>query len=296
MVSLILTILYFFTLLIILIVTQIWCWKVDFLRSIINKIKNFIELLLLFLYWFGDIKFQTGLLRCCISNGNILDRYNLLSVISIYLIPIVILTVIVGFYLNSISSIIGMICVIILWAILVIKTVKVTEKYCKKSELHKNGVQNGKFSVNEPHHGIVFVQYQNPKFQLFIADSIDLLVKAFNEHIPFKVYPIKNEDDFKQVYNNSSIHWLWILGHGERRHLSYVENNEIKNIEYENYQQKPNLLFIAQLHCNPGNGKSLPEVNNLKPDYDITKFRFPFQNRCYIMKKTKEFIESKNGY
>jgi hypothetical protein len=244
----------------------------------------------LWLYWFVDLKFQYALLSCCISNKTIFEKYNLISIITLYLTPVAIFSVIFGIFSTTTTLMIG-ICLVILWGLLAIVTIVLTERYCEKSDRYKNGTQNSIFSANEAHHGIIFVQYQDPRLHLFIADSIDLLVREFDEKIPFKVYPINDEADFAQVYNNPSVQWLWILGHGERRLLSFLDDGKIKDILYENYPAKSHIKFIAQLHCNPGGGRSLIEINNLIPDHDITKFRFPFQNRCYIMKKTKEFIE-----
>jgi hypothetical protein len=280
---------YALSLVTILIITEIWCWKEEILHSISNQIKDFFYYnIYIMLHWFFDIKFQIRLLNCCISKE--LDGYNLLNILTFNFIPTAIFIILIyGIYSNYPINFLGIIC--IPWAIFVLIIIFLTIQYYKKSEAYANGAQNGKYSSNKPHHGIFFVQYQNPRRQLFIADSIDLLVKILGENLPYKVYPIINEEDFKKAYDNSNIRWLWIFGHGEKRHLAYVENNEMKYIEYSNYPQKSNLLFIAQLHCNPGSGKSLPEVNMLTPDYDIRHVRLPFQNRCYIKKKAKEFID-----
>lgn len=177
------------------------------------------------------------------------------------------------------------------YAIILSVMLLVTNQYYQKSEKYANGSQNNKYSPNTPHHGIIFVLYPHWREQLFIADCIHLLAEAFGENIPYKIYPVKNENDFRLAYENPNINWLWIFGHGVKDALGYSLNNKMELIEYSNYERKSNLQFIAQLHCNPGPGRSLPEINNLTPDYDITHFRFPFQNRCYIAKKTKEFIE-----
>jgi hypothetical protein len=294
MASFVFIISYFFVLAFIGIITQIWCWKINWLYAVNNAILNLIYYFKEGIYWIGDIKFQKRLINCCISNGNAFDKFNLVSIISVYLTPLVVLTLICCLFLYSILFWIVWSCLAVIWIVFIVIFGTLTKRYYKKSEIYINGFQNGKFLLNKPHHGVVFVQYSNPDKGLFIADCIDLLVKNFKEQIPVKVYPIKNETDFKQVYANPNIQWLWIIGHGAKGHLDYMENTKVNHIEYRNYQKNPNLLFIAQLHCNPGTGPSLPEINGLIPDYDMTKFRFAFQNRCYIKNKTKEFIDNQS--
>jgi hypothetical protein len=183
------------------------------------------------------------------------------------------------FVWNSIFIIIliGIFTIVIL--IVLVNSEDLTELY-KKSEVYKNGYNNHLSSSSEFHHGIIFVIYEDHIHQLFIADIIDIMVKSFDENIPFQIYPVKNEEDFRSVYNNPKIRWLWIFGHGERGALGYQDKDEIKPIYYKNYNKNSNLLFIGQLHCNPGSGKSLVEINNLEADYDLTKMRFPFDGRC----------------
>lgn len=227
-----------------------------------------------------------------------LDGYNFLSLLSFCLIPAVILIILVyGIWINNLIGLLNIIGFFSFFeGVFVLIILYLSIQFYKKNEVYLNGAQNKKFSPNKPHHGIFFVPYSDQGKQLFIADSIDLLIKIFDEKIPYKIYPINNEEDFKKAYSNPNIHWLWIFGHGMRKHLAYPKDNEIEIIEYSNFPKQSNLLFIAQLHCNPGYGKSLPEVNELMPDYDIDHIRLPFQNRCYIMKKANEFVNQGYDY
>jgi hypothetical protein len=237
---------------------------------------------------------------CCISDKDNFDKYNILSTIAIYGFSLFI-AVFAAAFLYSIGNLIfGLeiyatiylfsIFFIVVWGIVSVSFLTLNNKYCKKSETHLIGTQNSLFSPNKPHHGIIFAQSIEPLRKMFISDSIDLLVSLFNEKIPFKVYPIYCKDDFERVYSNPNIKWLWIIGHGWRGGFVFSENNCEGEIEYSRYPKNPNLLFIAQLHCNNGSGESLIERNNLKPDHDLGHLRFPFQNRCYITKKVKSFL------
>lgn len=283
------------TLLSLLIITQIWCWKPDLFKAILEKLKVFFYYrFYVNLHWFLDIKFQARLLRCCLSKG--LDGYNFLSLLSFCVIPAAILIILVyGIWINNL---IGLLNIIVFFSffegVFVLIILYLSIQFYKKNEVYLNGAQNKKYSPNKPHHGIFFVPYENQRLQLFMADSVDLLVRIFDEELPYKVYPINDEEDFEKAYANPNIRWLWIFGHGMRKHLAYFENSEVKILEYSTLSRQSNLVFIAQLHCNPGDGMSLPEVNGLTPDYDISHIRLPFQNRCYIMKKAKEFVDQES--
>jgi len=266
-------------------------FSLDFIMNLQKILETINQIYYYYVYtnisWFIDLKFQKNLLKCCIFKDT--DLYNLMSVFSFQLIPIMVVVLVYGVLSQKYFILFGLIP----WAIIGAITVFLTAEYYKKSEVFSSGIQNKKFSPDKPHHGILFVQYEEREKQFFIADTVDLLIKIFDESQPYKVYPIKSEDDFKQAYNNPNIRWLWILAHGEKRHITLVENKEVKFIEYSNYSKQSNLVFIAQLHCNPGPGRSLVEINELTPGYDINHVRLPYQNRCYIMRKAKEFVEQR---
>jgi hypothetical protein len=250
--------------------------------------------------WFFDLRFQLNLLQCCLDKENF-DIFLVSSVLAFYGIPLSLFAIIcclaffillLHFYITTIF----LICVLLSIFFLIVsllsfyKMFNLTKLYYKKSELHLNGTQNSIFSPNMPHHGIVFAQQISPIRKMFISDSVDLLISLFDEKIPFKVYPIYFKEDFSRVYSNPNVKWLWIIGHGWRGGFVYSEKECEAEIEYSNYEKNSNLLFIAQFHCNNHQGQSLFERNGLKPNHDIEHLRFPFQNRCYITKKVKEFL------
>ena len=252
----------------------------------------------IFCNWLFDLKFQLKMLRCCLSTKENFDLYNVSSVVAFYGIPLslfaLIITLLLTISFSTTTIFLICFCLSIIFFLISMysfyKVYTITELYYQKSESHLNGTQNSIFLPDKPHHGIVFAQQTDHIRKLFISDTVDLLVSLFDEKIPFKVYPIYHEDDFKIVYSNPNINWLWIIGHGWSGGFVYSENESESKINYSQYEKNPNLLFIAQLHCNDGTEKTLIEINELTPDHDIGHFRFPFQNRCFITKKIKSFF------
>jgi len=259
--------------------------------NLIYKICDLLDLFFQFIKWIIDLRFQKRLIGCVIRN-DCFSGSNRSEILSIYSVIFIVTSLFC--YIFVWKSIIFIIFIIILALSLLFEVVKSenTFELYKKSEPYTKGYSNCLYSSSEFHHGIIFVIYKDPTRQLFIADIIDIMVKSFDEHIPFRIYPVRNEEDFRNVYNNPKIRWLWIFGHGQKDALGYQDNDEIKRIDYKNYQKNSNLLYIGQLHCNPGSGKSLVEINDLTADYDLTKMRFPFQNRCYVKGKINKFLSN----
>lgn len=257
----------------------------------------FLEYIIAYLGWLLDIKFQFKMILCCISDKDNFDYYNISSAIALYGIPLSIIilfyligSVILGFLANPFILIFFVFLVI--WAISAYFAITINDKFCKKSDIHLERTHNPDCSSTSPHHGIIFAQQEDSVRKMFISDSIDLIASFFNKKIPFKIYPIYCETDFQNVYSNPNVKWLWIVGHGWRGGFVYSRNGKEIEIDYSRYPRNPNLLFIAQLHCNNGSGKTLHEINGINPDHDIGHMRFPFQNRCYITKKVKEFLSN----
>jgi hypothetical protein len=253
------------------------------------------ESVIVYLTWLLDIKFQYKMIRCCFSENENIDKYNISSAFALYGIPLSIIilfylfgSLILGFLTNLFMPI--LVIFLVAWGFSAYFAITLNDQFCKKSEKHLNGTQNSLYSLANPHHAIIFAQQKDPFRKMFISDSVDLIISGFDEKIPFKVYPIFCDSDFENVYTNPNIKWLWIIGHGWRGGFVFSQNGKEMEIDYSRYSKNPNLLFIAQLHCNNGSGVSLLEINNLNPDHDLWHMRFPFQNRCYITKKVKEFL------
>lgn len=257
--------------------------------------------------WILNFKFQRKLIYCCFSDKENFDRYNLASVGVFYGIFFLLLIVIFSLLFLSVKFLssdltIQSVDIVLIPGLLVLFIFcisaailrSINEEYCKKSDARLTHKGNSIFRSDNPHHAIVFAR-QDAERRWFISDSVDLLVKKMGEDIPCKVYPISSKTDFDNVYSNPNIHYLWIIGHGWRGGFYFSTPIAEEKILYSHYPKNSNLKFIAQLHCNDESQESLSNVslvekNNLSSDQDLHHFRFPFQNRCYITKKVKEFL------
>lgn len=146
--------------------------------------------------------------------------------------------------------------------------------------------QDLQLSFQEKHVGIIFPHYLKENKEITVGDSIALLIARLSEQkIPSHVYHCFSKDDFVGVYTNPKVTSLWIFGHGKRNLLSLGKNStgQLVEIEYERLPQVEPKKFIAQLHCNTGNGKSLAEINKAHNSYVSKYFRDLIQNRCYIL-------------
>lgn len=119
------------------------------------------------------------------------------------------------------------------------------------------------------------------------ADGIDLLIEHFLKNkMPYKVYHCHNPEEFKVVLKNKKATRLWIFGHGCRHCLGF-SGLAVTYCEVKDYPKKE---YIAQLHCNPGAGKSLAEylVKNPKNRFVEGTYRHIFRIRRDIKKILKK--------
>jgi hypothetical protein len=182
------------------------------------------------------------------------------------------------------------------WALIILSAISLLIAIITINWLYRRSLsiqnKNSEFDGQGVHHGIVFTRYSKKTKDISVLDCVALLYHGFSEKVPFRVYECRTKEKFEELYYNPSIKWLWILGHGDKGGLCYEVCDDDHYLKYSELRPEPSKLFIAQLHCNSGEGKSLVELNNLFYDYDINHYRLSLQNRCYIIKKIPEFITS----
>jgi hypothetical protein len=132
----------------------------------------------------------------------------------------------------------------------------------------------------ETHTGIFFLHYDELASECFTADCIALLIENFQKYqISYKVYHCYNRNDFENHYIEITVTKLWIIGHGEKKGIRI--NKDI--LEYSLLPLVHPKECIAQLHCNPGDGPSLIDINRPRTSF-VTNFnRMTFQNRTLIL-------------
>jgi hypothetical protein len=155
--------------------------------------------------------------------------------------------------------------------------------YKKSTRIAKQTRSSNNFIAHKEHDGFIIIRYRNISLNLYLVDCIDLLVRGYAlSRKQWKIYCCSTKENFIEVYKNPNVTGLWIIGHGQKNHLSFDQGA----LEYrelpKGVQRKE---FIAQLTCNPGPGPSIIEINNPKQSYISDYLRIPMQNRCFIIER-----------
>lgn len=164
--------------------------------------------------------------------------------------------------------------------------IRTTRKLTKLGEEYLREYKE--YLADQDHHGIVLPIYsiksKEPDYSL-----LPLFVVGFHGKIPYKIYPVKHKNDFLKLYYNNKVRYLWILGHGDRGGFCYDKCKE-QYLKYSDRLPQKAKNFIAQLHCNDGEGQTLAELNGMESDHDTFHVRMLFQNSFYIETKIQEFL------
>lgn len=265
---------------------------------IIKTIKKIGEFILTFIRWIKDVGISRKMRECFEC-----DIYNLVWYLMLLLFTSGLIIWIFGvtfirleiqsifllyyfYYLSFVYQ--GLLVLSLIFLLIALVTVK--RQYNRSLTLSKEKLE---FDAQGPHHGIVFTRYTNRIKDIAVLDIIVLFVEGFFGKVPYRIYECSSMEQFEELYYNTTIKWLWILGHGDRGGLCYGVCDEDHYIRYSDLNPEPSKLFIAQLHCNSGKGRSLVELNNLPHDFDLNHYRMSLQNRCYIIRKIPEFIANR---
>ena len=219
------------------------------------------------------------------------DKYNIIFFGGISLIVplLLILTYIVIVTLQTQKIFEGLIIIIILPLLMVLIYIKIKKSGLTESiRFAENNVNS---QITGPHHGIIFMRYQDKKKQDFTVDCIKLLGEGLQQNGErFKIYECSEPNDFIQRYIDPNVTHLWIIGHGRKNRLNFDNH---KKIFYTDLPKVDPKEFVAQLHCGNGEGDPLPIVNKAKAQFYSKYYRLSHQNRCYILNKMKDYSISK---
>ena len=180
-----------------------------------------------------------------------------------------------------------------------IKNYGISFHFQKWVESGKNAIKvdSPEFSMNNNHTAIIIAISSG--FQIFdvfkdsvYGEGIDLLINYFlHEKLPYKVHVCEELRCADSVIRDPKVKELWIFGHGKKNYLSFGNNGKLK---YQNFSGLEKKDFIAQLHCNTGDGPSLVELLSDGKGIFSDYYRYPIQNRNDIQKWINDQISNKN--
>jgi hypothetical protein len=215
------------------------------------------------------------------------------AIISIIGLPVVLITFFVSiFWLKNSIFAISIICIVSIWIFFLV--LYIPRRRRLDLELYVKSCQSI-FQYPEnlsdlDHSAIIYLHYDKAEVDEGISDCISLLIDGFRKNnVPYKVYHFFNPGDFEPVYYNPHVTDLWILGHGDRGGFSYGKKR--RDIDYFRYSSLKKIApkkFIAQLHCNGGEGESLIAINKPENGFISEYMQILPQIRFYIIIKMKE--------
>ncbi len=219
------------------------------------------------------------------------DKYNRIFIFCILLIILLFLILIYTAYVTfqTQNFFVGLIIIIIVIFLIFPIYLKIIKSgFTESIRFAENYVSS---PITEPHHGIIFMRYQDKMKQDFTGDCINLLGVGLQQNGErFKIYECSEPNDFIRRYIDPNVTHLWIIGHGRKNRLNF-DNGE--KIFYSDLPIVDPKEFIAQLHCSNGEGDPLPIINRAKSQFYSNYKRLSHQNRCYILSKMKNYSISK---
>ena len=233
--------------------------------------------------------FRFNWLKCmfCCDNFNRIYYLRLIAVILLLLsMPVIWFKTTFPDYIRFI--LLTIIFIVIVIAIYVVypdvKNRKLIEKSLKFAQTNSEFRADGSDGA---HHGIFFIMYEDQERKEYAVDSIKLLGEGLkNLGQSYKIYPCRIPGDFRIPYVDPKVTHLWIIGHGTKSSLFFDNSQKLPYSELPVANPKE---FIAQLHCNTGNGDSLIKINKAKAGFVTDYYRVSHQNRCYILCKLRNY-------
>ncbi len=267
---------------------------------IIKKLRGLVDII----WWFKNVGFRRKAISCWMETWE--SRLNFLSIITLFasLVSLIIgLSFIAisrhltdflsNFIISSIKIASHNFLLLALFFFFVaiflaaIYNRVIARQYKLGEELYQ---KKGAYHADGDHHGIVLIKYSTKSKKTDYA-VIPLFVNGFYGKIPYKIYLIENKSDFLKAYYDNKVRYLWILGHGDRGGFCYGRCKD-QYVKYSDRLPQKAKKFIAQLHCNHGEGQTLAELNGIEVDYDTDHVRMSIQNYFYIERKVLEFLEN----
>jgi len=150
--------------------------------------------------------------------------------------------------------------------------------------------QYPEFQSDKKHSAIILIHYEKAEIDKGIFDLPLLLIEGFRKHtLPYKIYHVFAPSDFELIFYNNLVADLWIIGHGDHGGFCYgKKRREIDYFSYSKLERRPPKKFIAQLHCNGGDGESLVSINHPDEGYITTRMQTLSQIRYYVIIKMRE--------
>jgi hypothetical protein len=162
--------------------------------------------------------------------------------------------------------------------------IRATSKGNLDKEFHKHGGIVGYQPVKDRHVALVFISDSSKNYSDISYDEISPLIEDFKKNkVNYKLYFCYLTDDFVKIIKSKYIYGIHIFGHGAIDSLGF-EDGIVQYREFKGIEPKD---FIAQWHCNHGEGKSLGELIG-------RKYYVPY-GYTIIKQNKKEIIELINN-
>lgn len=166
-----------------------------------------------------------------------------------------------------------------------IKTYGLSRKFSDWVKSGKKSVEDNPELANSPDYVAIIIAVNYSFLDIFqdsvFGEGVELLIHFFKERgLSYKVKICRAPKDAEEIIVDPNAKSLWIFGHGKKNNLAFGKNGRLKYKKFEGCPDKK--TFIAQLHCNTGEGPSLLDVmsdgNGICGNY----YRYSLQNRQEI--------------
>lgn len=165
--------------------------------------------------------------------------------------------------------------------------VKATRKYSLSKEFIESGGVIGYKPIEKRHIAIILVSDLCEDFSVYSKinkrEILPLIEHYTTNHLDYKVYFCCYTDDFVNIIRSRFVYGVHIFGHGRIDSVGF-ENGVVVYREFKSIEPKE---FVAQFHCNHGNGQSLGELIG-------KKYYVPY-GMSVIGQHQKEILKLLNG-
>ena len=135
--------------------------------------------------------------------------------------------------------------------------IKATSKRNLDKEFLEHDGIIGYKSIKERHIAIIFISDSSKDYFNISYDEISPLIEYCKKNkINYKLYFCYLADDFIKIIKSKYVYGIHIFGHGRIDSLKFEDGF----LHYRELKDTEPKEFVAQWHCNHGDGKSLGEL------------------------------------
>lgn len=116
--------------------------------------------------------------------------------------------------------------------------------------------------INREHENyLIIIAKSRSLFHPLWYSGIDLLIfKLERKNKNYFIFEAQTEESARNLICNPTFSHIFIFGHGKRDRLGFYFGNRKFTLEYSKLKSCEKKEYIAQLHCNSGNGESLIDI------------------------------------